>query len=274
MRIKYLGTAAAEGFPAVFCNCEYCIEARRLGGKNIRTRSQALINDDLLIDLPADTYGHFLNHGIEGHKIKNLLITHSHEDHFYPSELQNRGGAYAHDMYASNLDVFCGEYVYKKLDGFLADYTEVSAHQLKTFEELNIGNYKVTPLPARHDLVNGGALIYIIKDENKTLLYAHDTGYFFDEVFEYIEKNKIVFDFITIDCTNINIPVSDNGTHMGIPNNLRLVKKLEEIGAVNDNTIKVINHFSHNGEPLQHKLDEQVGKYGFLVAYDGFEVEI
>ena len=49
MKIKYLGTAAAEAFPAIFCNCKYCEEARELGGKNIRTRSQSLVNDDLLI---------------------------------------------------------------------------------------------------------------------------------------------------------------------------------------------------------------------------------
>ena len=76
MKLTYLGTAAAEGFPALFCNCKYCVEARRLGGKNIRTRSQSLVNDDLLIDLPADTYSHFLNNGIEGDRIKTLLITH------------------------------------------------------------------------------------------------------------------------------------------------------------------------------------------------------
>jgi glyoxylase-like metal-dependent hydrolase (beta-lactamase superfamily II) len=81
MNITFLGTAAAEGFPAVFCNCGYCREARRLGGKNIRTRSQTLINDDLLIDLPADTYSHFLYNGICGDTIRNLLITHSHADH-------------------------------------------------------------------------------------------------------------------------------------------------------------------------------------------------
>ena len=56
MKLTFLGTAAAEGFPAIFCNCEYCKEARKLGGKNIRSRSQTLINDDLLIDLPADSY--------------------------------------------------------------------------------------------------------------------------------------------------------------------------------------------------------------------------
>ena len=27
MKLTYLGTAAAEGFPAVFCNCEHCREA-------------------------------------------------------------------------------------------------------------------------------------------------------------------------------------------------------------------------------------------------------
>ena len=24
MKLTYFGTAAAEGFPAVFCNCDYC----------------------------------------------------------------------------------------------------------------------------------------------------------------------------------------------------------------------------------------------------------
>ena len=66
MKLTYLGTAAAEGFPALFCNCPYCEEARRLGGKNIRTRSQSLINDDLLIDFPADTYHHLLLQGMRG----------------------------------------------------------------------------------------------------------------------------------------------------------------------------------------------------------------
>ena len=92
MKITFLGTAAAEGFPAIFCNCEYCNEARRLGGKNIRTRSQALIDDELLIDFPADTYSHFLKHGIRGDEIKYLIITHGHSDHLYPADFEMRHG--------------------------------------------------------------------------------------------------------------------------------------------------------------------------------------
>ena len=107
MKVTFLGTAAAEGFPAVFCNCRFCKEARILGGKNLRTRSQSLVNDDLLIDLPADTYHHFLMNGIEGHKIKYLFVTHPHQDHFYPEELNMRGGCYSHDMEAPMLQMFC-----------------------------------------------------------------------------------------------------------------------------------------------------------------------
>ena len=62
MKIQYLGTAAAEGIPAIFCECETCKKTRERGGKNIRTRSQALIDDKILIDLPADTYLHFLQY--------------------------------------------------------------------------------------------------------------------------------------------------------------------------------------------------------------------
>ena len=73
MKIKYLGTAAAEGIPAVFCECETCKKAIELGGKNIRTRSQAIIDDKLLIDFPADTYIHSLQYRIMLSDIKNCM---------------------------------------------------------------------------------------------------------------------------------------------------------------------------------------------------------
>ena len=72
MKIQYLGTAAAEGIPAIFCECENCRKSRMAGGRNIRTRSQALIDDRLLIDFPADTYMHFLQYNVPLAKIKKL----------------------------------------------------------------------------------------------------------------------------------------------------------------------------------------------------------
>ncbi|MBQ8533797.1 MAG: hypothetical protein IJ462_03090 [Clostridia bacterium] len=53
MKIKYLGTAAAEGIPALFCQCETCEKARKTG--IIRSRAQAIIDDCILLDFGPDT---------------------------------------------------------------------------------------------------------------------------------------------------------------------------------------------------------------------------
>ena len=274
MKLTYLGTAAAEGFPAVFCNCEHCQKARVLGGKNIRTRTQTLINGELLIDLPSDTYSHFLQNGIEGHKIKYLLVTHSHQDHFYMEELAMRHKPFSHNMEAERIQVFLNRGSYEKLknlhgiENFGIDFTEI-----KSFETISFGDYKVTGLPARH-FGGDGALIYIIEQNGKKILYAHDTGYLYEEVFDYIKDNKIVFDMITLDCTHVDERVSDNFVHMGIENNERVVKKLTEMGAVTEKTQKFVNHFSHNSEPFQDRIESLVEPMGFKVSYDGREVEI
>ena len=63
---------------------------RREGGRNIRTRSQACIDDTLLIDLPPDTYMHAVFGGLPLQDIEHCLITHSHFDHFVPEELDIR----------------------------------------------------------------------------------------------------------------------------------------------------------------------------------------
>ena len=65
MKIRYLGTAAAEGWPALFCSCPICTHARIQGGKNLRTRTQAILDGELLIDFPPDTYCHALQYGLE-----------------------------------------------------------------------------------------------------------------------------------------------------------------------------------------------------------------
>ena len=50
MKVLFLGTAAAEGWPAVFCKCDSCMKARKLGGKNIRTRSSCIIDDIYMVE--------------------------------------------------------------------------------------------------------------------------------------------------------------------------------------------------------------------------------
>ena len=54
VKITFLGTAAAEGYPNPFCRCENCEGARKVGGRALRKRASALIDDQLLIDFGPD----------------------------------------------------------------------------------------------------------------------------------------------------------------------------------------------------------------------------
>ena len=279
MKFTYLGTAAAEAFPAVFCNCKYCQKARVLKGKNIRTRSQAIINEDLLLDLPADTYFHVLQNELRLDKVKFLLVTHAHSDHFYPQELRMRGGYFARDMQVEKLHIYCGKSVYDEYkrvnDGFIGKAEEEGLifHVLKVFERVSLGEYTVTALPARH-MLETDAFIYLISDGDKTLLYAHDTGYFYEEVIEYLKENKVKLDFITFDCTNVCIPIKDQGGHMGFDNIIRLKEELTNLSIMDEKTVAYVNHFSHNANPLQEVLEEEAKPHGLEVAFDGLTLEI
>ena len=110
MKLLYLGTAAAEGLPASFCNCAICENARRVGGREVRSRAQLLVDGELLIDFPPDTYYHCLLHGLYLGRLHTLLVTHSHSDHWYPAGLSERLDIYQHGA-EGLLDVYGNEAV-------------------------------------------------------------------------------------------------------------------------------------------------------------------
>ena len=94
MRILILGTGASEGWPALFCTCFFCRRARELGGKDIRGRTGLLVDDDLKVDLAPDTLAQLQLFDTHMGRVKHLLVTHTHKDHFCPSALQYRGKAH------------------------------------------------------------------------------------------------------------------------------------------------------------------------------------
>ncbi len=278
MKLTYLGTAAAEGWPALFCNCEYCVRAKELGGKNIRTRSQALINDDLLIDFPADTYNHMLKSRLDLSKVKYCFVTHSHIDHFEPTDLIMRmESCFAHNMSEPTLHIYGNKAVISRYKHFVHDTDEedippsVTVNEIKAYDVTAAGKYTVTALPAFH-APKETPFVYLITDGEKTILYLHDTGIPFDEVFEYLQKNAVKADLVSYDCTYVAIPSA--GGHMGLDSVPAVRKRLEEIGVCNESTVHIVNHFSHNGMLLHDELCEAAGKLGFLTSYDGMEVEI
>jgi len=277
MKITYLGTAAAEGIPAIFCACRTCRKAQELGGKNIRTRSQALIDDQLLIDLPPDSYYHFIHNNIRSAEIAALLVTHSHQDHFYPQEFIMRAEPYAHMHKVPVLSVYGNAKVhafYKMAlalqDDSLNIHARVCFHQIKEFETLVIpGRYTVTPVLANHDKTEN-CFLYLIERNGKTIFYSNDTGYYPEVTWNYLKGRHL--DLVSLDCTCVM--TKDGHTHMGIPDNIEIKERLYQIGCADDTTKFVITHFSHNYKMQHDEIEEAGKKYGFITAYDGMTVEV
>ena len=277
MKLTYLGTAAAEGWPAVFCNCEYCLKAKKAGGKNIRTRSQAIIDNDLLIDFGPDTYMHALNNQLDLSAVKNCIITHSHTDHFMPVDLMFRNTEYfAHNLTNEIMHIYGNEKVLEKYDDYFKSPEDskkngVELHLLELYKEVQIGDYLITPLRANH--ANGeNAFVFVIKKNNKTILYLNDTGRPFDDFYEYFKNNKIHADLISYDCTFVVLPSCAG--HLGLDSIQELREKLTDLGVCDENTKHVITHFSHNGKLIHDELVPEGEKLGLITAYDGFSIEV
>ena len=283
MKLKYLGTAAAEGIPGIFCNCPVCKQTRALGGKNYRSRAQALINDDLLLDFGPDSYWHACRFDVDLTKIRTLLVTHAHEDHYTPAELAYRENGFGYlngdfnddDSDYPHLNVYLSgnSFAYAPVHFYethIQKNAPVDFHTVAAFVPFTAGQYTITPLAANH-APGFEALIYSISDGKSTLLYAHDTGIFPAETMDYLQATRPVFDFISLDCTGM---VGSCGSHhMNIRANAVMKQKLTAIGCAHEKTVWCCNHFSHNGRRTYDTFVPVAAEHGFVVSYDGMEAE-
>lgn len=285
MKLQFLGTAAAEAAPALFCTCKICRYAREKGGREIRTRSGAMIDDTIKLDFGPDSYMHSLKNGLDYSHLHSILITHSHADHFSLDELALRMPPYAHTPENDPpLTIYGNARVGEMLSPHLNAYTRFQ--RMIPFEPVEIEGYRVTALEAIHCVSSAPdaawpvvfrdgeyrrseeALFYLIEKDGESVLYAHDTSGLTPADAAFLTGKRI--SIISLDCTNGVLDLDYVG-HMGIPQILSLRETLLQIGAADEKTIFVANHFSHNGLLPHAEMEARLP--GFLVSYDSMIVE-
>lgn len=272
MKLKYLGTAAAEALPAIFCNCEVCCTARERKGREIRTRSQAIVNDYILIDISCDSYFHSIREEIDFSKIEHCIITHVHGDHLYPRELYNLQPICAYNR--SKMQIYGNTAVGSSLENVVKGTKgQLEFNKVNVFEPFYINDVKITALKAKHG--SQEPYIYMFEEEHKSILYAHDTDIFPEATWEYLKGTGVVFDLVSLDCTEGAYDDLEYSGHMCLGRNIKCRNMMLEAGMANDNTKFVLNHFSHNGLNVNYKeFCELAEPHGFIVSFDGMVVEI
>ncbi len=272
MKIRFLGTAAAEGWPGIFCSCDACTRARKLKGKNIRSRFSIMIDEAYKIDFPPDSYYHMIRDGLDYTKVKHLFISHPHFDHLSCEEFDFRRKWFTNLKNDHSLNIYGWSKSIKMIKKSMAevDENEPIFHSIRAFQKIDTPDFFVYPLPANHMQPTDKPFIYLFvrKCDGKTFLDAHDTGMFFDSVFDFLKNFHI--DVISLDCTHGSLSSLNN--HLGHQEVLLVKEKLEKLH-IFDQGIFIVNHFSHNGKWTHEEFESFFNPHHILVAYDGMEID-
>jgi len=284
MKFQFLGTSAGEQYPAFWCECENCAKARRLGGRNIRKNSCAFLEPDCLLDLNHETVQQAERFGVPIRKVRYLLVTHSHEDHFSLFVLiwrrmepgvalpppRNVSGPRFSEL--PTLEIYGNSQVIEKLGSKVGDGKAhaMLLRRVQPFERFQAGDMTCFALPANHPDGPERGLNYIIQRGGKCILYALDTGWFLDETLDYICRFK--YDLVVVEGTyGYGI---DAESHMNFEKVERAYRIFKERGLLREGARFCVSHISPHFSPVHDELAPTMAKKGITIAYDGMALEV
>jgi phosphoribosyl 1,2-cyclic phosphate phosphodiesterase len=268
MEIRLLGTGAADGIPAYYGTDPVSQYARRHGGKDIRTRSAALIDGHLKIDLPPDTYAQLQRDRLSPLDWTALVFTHGHDDHFARRELQYALFPFTDAEYMP-YPIFANEQVSAQIEDIYPQWPieVVRTHSFTPFQHLD---YKVTPIRARHKEDEDSQNL-IIQHRGITFLYATDTGIWPHETFAFLQN--YVLDGLVIECTD-GLRKGTYAGHLDIDACVGVVDALRNSGVLRDDSRVITTHHSARGGARHMDLEKHLGRHDIEPGYDGMVIKL
>lgn len=258
--------------------------ARKAGGKSLRKRSSLLVNQDLLIDLGPDIMTASQIHGIDLTGVQYCLQTHAHADHLDTSHFLSRSPGFGVvsaprlHFYASSASLqsasrsLASKWAPGGFDNpSLEEKLNLSVYPLETFQNYTIGEYQVIPLPANHDPVLE-SLIYVVQSYNKSVLYATDTACLAEDVWQSFRANKCCFDAVILDHTYG--PQENTSDHLSARDLALTTSRMREEGFLSQQGFAYATHIAHEGNPPHEDLAAYAVEHGYLIAYDGLELNL
>ena len=284
MQVTFLGTGAAPSMPIPFCVCHVCLNARRVGGKNLRRRSSIIVNDDLLVDIGPDLATASFEHNLSLAGIGVCLQTHAHEDHLDAEFIISRHAEYGTVVSDDLLFVGSSETL-KAVDEIVrrrCDYRSIfdpdtqAALKMKVlsvapYKACAVGNYRITGFSANH-ATDQGSLLYSIEQGNHAVFYGTDTSVLSEEVWERLLLHRTRYDLLVLDHTyGIGLD-SRPADHLGSRDVIVHVDRFHESGLLKENGAVYATHISHEGNLEHDELDDYAMKHGYRAAFDGLRL--
>ncbi len=261
MELLFLGTGAADWAVEDFVE-----------GTEYRRWSSTLIDGELLIDPGphifhfAETTGrHDLFNGI-----KNVIITHSHGDHFNPQSALKLSRISAPTFYG---DEACLRKLRAKLTE--EELSEISFVALECFETVELGKYRVTSFPSNHLTSDKDEKTrnYMVEADGKRLFYGLDGAWMLTAVWNAIRGLR--FDAMVLELTIGDLPGNYRTfSHMSIPMLEIMLATFRENGCLDDGSAVYCSHMAKNLHSEHEALKARLSPMGVTPAYDGFSIKI
>ena len=268
MRLRLLGTGAADGLPNAFCRCSTCQDARTR--RRVRARSSLLVDDRILIDPGPDAASQTARAGIDLFDVRHWFITHGHPDHLDPMLLLSRHWVLPEEP----LHIWGPRQALDKLRDWLAPDSRVELIEAipGTAVELSLDetDYRVCAHQADHggrdgnrDSLGDEALLWSVEDPRTAILYATDTG-----PDPHVSGGP--FSAVLLDATFG--PKTDHRTgHLDFPATEGLLARWRESGVIDDGSRIIATHIGHHNPPFDEFVAELSAR-GIEVFEDGMEV--
>lgn len=263
MKFLFLGTGAAD-WPR---DTAYLGDA---AGTDRRWTS-VLVNEELLIDPNPDVPEALRTFGADRGKIKYVLISHSHEDHFSAETLLALAADHVIHVYGGN------GYLHK-----IPDHPNVVFHPIPLLREETIGDYTVFPVYSTHfvDDTLETCYHYVIRQGEKTVFYGCDGAWLAPEAFQPMEQYGH-YDCMIMDATFGDDPMlyQVQGSHIYFyHNSLSMLKTMHHAFTVkkliDERTVMIADHLAKTYFPDMASAREQFSAIGFTVVHDGMYLSI
>jgi adenosylcobinamide kinase/adenosylcobinamide-phosphate guanylyltransferase len=269
MRVRLLGTGAADGWPNAWCSCASCTWARSTGA--VRSSTAALVDDEVLVDCGPDTLAAASRAGVSLAGVTTLLLTHAHADHVQPLALLARSWARP----TARLTVVGPPSALASVRDWIGPHDDVRLVEAGDGDRIQVAHHEVRVHAAAHDvgadvLARDAVLYAVTGQDGARLLHATDTGPLSEQV--VADLSGAAFDLVLLEETFGTR--DDHGTgHHDLTTFPRELARLRSVGAVGERTDVVAVHLGHHNPPGD-ELDRRLAPWGARTVADLTEIEV
>ena len=262
MKVTFLGTGAAD----------WDIRAYR-DGEFFRRNSSILINDDLLVDPNSHIFHFAEKNGTTDlfKNVKNIIVTHSHGDHFTPETV-------ARLCVGKDCTVWADPACQRKLIRALGEETaaRINFNETKRNRDYEIGGYKVTSLRSNHatEDPDEDTRLYLIEQDGRILYYGCDSAWIPTVSWNVIREkpvNAMVLELTCGETATYDWRIFEHNTPEMLDIMLTMFKKYNLFAP---DVKYYVSHLARTLHTDHEGLVEYLKPRGVTPAYDGFSFEV